>query len=352
MQWQPTGNLKNARTGHTATLLPSGLVLVSFGDTPSAELYHPDSNEWILTAGSPSLPRSKPTATLLRDGNVLAVGGIIGNPDPELRTEIYDHSTQTWSFTGGHPLSFERNYHATTELADGRVLVVGGWQNAGNLSEIYDPVTQAWTLAGPLNEGRGGHTATLLSDGRVLVVGGAWQGQGFARNAELFDPATPTEKWTLVGGRTVSQYQFRSEHTATRLQDGKVLVVGGREEGAFLSSCEVFDPDTGAWSDVGSLNEARTGHSAVLLYTGNVLVVGGYSQASDLQSTEFFNPETARWTLGPPMSVPRYDHTATLLRRDLHGPLEMKVLVAGGRNYSTTFALDSAELLTIGAVNV
>src|SRR5262249_10905244 len=58
MQWQPTGNLKNARARHTATLLPSGLVLVSFGSYPSsAELYHPDTNEWILTTGSPSLPR-------------------------------------------------------------------------------------------------------------------------------------------------------------------------------------------------------------------------------------------------------------------------------------------------------
>jgi N-acetylneuraminic acid mutarotase len=54
-----------------------------------------------------------------------------------------------------------------------------------------------------------------------------------------------------------------------------VLVVGGRAGAASLSSCEVFDPDTGDWNDEGDLNEARTGHSAVLLYTGNVLVVGG-----------------------------------------------------------------------------
>jgi N-acetylneuraminic acid mutarotase len=141
------------------------LVLVSCGSDPSsAELYHPDTNEWILT-GSPSLPRSNPTATLLRDGNVLVVGRISSGSDSgELRTEIYDHSTQTWSFTGGHPLSFKRIHHATTELADGRVLVVGGAFNAGNLAEIYDPATQAWTLAGPLNQGRADHTATLLSD--------------------------------------------------------------------------------------------------------------------------------------------------------------------------------------------
>src|SRR5262249_23851486 len=54
MQSQPTGNLKKARTSHTATLLHSGLVLASFGDgyPCSAELYHPDTNEWIVT-GAP-----------------------------------------------------------------------------------------------------------------------------------------------------------------------------------------------------------------------------------------------------------------------------------------------------------
>ena len=200
------------------------------------------------------------------------VGGISSGSDSgELRTEIYDHSTQTWSFTGGHPLSFERIHHATTELADGRVLVVGGAFNAGNLAEIYDPATQAWTLAGPLNQGRADHTATLLSDGRVLAVGGDYD--FFLNSTELFNLATPTEKWTL--GRKLSHERF--EHTATRLQDGKVLVVGSRARAASLSSCEVFDPDTGDWNDVGDLNEARTGHSAFLLYTGNVLVVGGYS---------------------------------------------------------------------------
>ena len=129
-----------------------------------------------------------------------------------------------------------------------------------------------------------------------------------------------------------------------------MLVVGGRAGQASLSSCEVFDPDSGDWNEVGDLNEARTAHSAVLLYTGNVMVVGGYSSGSFLQSTEFFNPETAVWTLGPPTTVSRYEHTQTLLRRDRHS-LDIKVLVAGGRDPSK-YALNSAELLTIGEVIV
>jgi hypothetical protein len=175
----------------------------------------------------------------------------------------------------------------------------------------------------------------------VLVVGGGWASLW---STDFYDAAT--DKWTP--GQKLSH--GRSQHTATRLQDGKVLVVGGISSGpASLSSCEVFDPNSGDWNDVGDLNEARTGHTVVLLYTGHVMVAGGYSSGDILQSTEFFNPETAEWTLGPPMSISRWRHTATLLRKDLHTPLEFKVLVTGGAGGDPS---SSAEIYTPDEVNV
>jgi N-acetylneuraminic acid mutarotase len=266
--WQPAGVLSRGRVGHAATLLHSGLVLINGGGegtisangqlhwelVPTAELYNPDTNEWILT-GSPSLPRSHHTATLLRDGNVLVVGGSDSGGTVLADAEIYDFSTQTWSST--RPLHFARSGHAATELADGRVLVVGGGiTQAITSAEIYDPRTQAWTDTGPLQQAREGHhTATLLSDGRVLVVGGDGVTTAFLDSIELLDPATET--WTL--GQRLSYP--RSHHTATRLQDGKVLVVGGVKS---QWSCVVFHPDSGDWSDVGDLNESRIDHTAAL----------------------------------------------------------------------------------------
>src|SRR5262249_49786454 len=148
--------------------------------------------------------------------NVLVVGGII-NGAAGTETEIYDPSTQTWSFTR-HPLHFARSEHAATELADGRVLVVGGGGAAAVTSaEIYDPGTQTWTVTRtPLKQGEYQPTVTLLSDGRVFVLG-----SGSSGNPELFDPATET--WTLGPKINIP----RSRRTATRLHDGKVLVVGG-----------------------------------------------------------------------------------------------------------------------------
>jgi len=68
-----------------------------------------------------------------------------------------------------------RTGHAATALSDGRVLITGGRDNAGNIvavSEIFDPETQTSTASATLTTARVDHTATRLADGRVLVAGG------------------------------------------------------------------------------------------------------------------------------------------------------------------------------------
>jgi Galactose oxidase, central domain len=354
MQGWQSANILNAREGHTATLLHSGRVLVHGGKAiisqqpqqtlRTADLYHPDTNEWTAT-GSTAIERAFETATLLPNGFVLVVGG------DQIETEIYDPSTESWSFTGS--LNDARTQHAATPLQDGKVLVVGG-QPSGRSAEIYDPATQAWTATGKLNEPRDSQTATLLSDGRVLVVGGFAPFAFSEFNVELYHPHTFA--WTRAEGLLSGA---RYGHTATRLPDGKVLVAGGSPvlgTNLPLTSCEIFDPVTGHWVTTGDLNEPRMFHTATLLWTGNVMVVGGglgFAQGStDLRTTEFFNPAEGRWTLGPAMSVPRSGASQTLLRRDLHGPIEIKVLVAGGRSADFNDTLDSAELFTSDAVNV
>ena len=131
------------------------------------------------------------------------------------------------------------------------------------------------------------HTATLLSDGKVLVIGGDSTLGGpidSLSTAELFDPATET--FTPTG----SMESARSGHTATLLQDGKVLVLGGTVYVSIsigkslqsLGTAEIFDPISGTFSQTGSLGTARTAHTATLLNNGKVLVTGGldYSEQS------------------------------------------------------------------------
>src|SRR5207245_2841573 len=124
-----------------------------------------------------------------------------------------------------------------------------------------------WSYTGNLKTGRFSHTATLLQNGKVLVAGGRG-GSGLQccnslSSAELYDPAMGT--WSYTGSLNAARYG----HTATLLQDGKVLVTGGH-----LNTSELYDPATGTWSYTGNLNTSRFWDSATLLPNGKVLVTG------------------------------------------------------------------------------
>lgn len=159
--------------------------------------------------------------------------------------------------------------------------------------------------AGALKLARIGHSATLLDDGRVLVVGGRGVDPlSTLADAELFDPKSG--KWTAAAPAT----EGRTGHSATLLKDGRVLVCGGatHQGSAFvaLASAELFDPKRGQWRPLPPLAQARQGHAAVLLPDGRVLVAGGAQQGlGALATTELFDPKTERWTAGPRLTTPR-----------------------------------------------
>jgi hypothetical protein len=115
-------------------------------------------------------------------------------------------------------------WHATALLADGRVLVTGGPTGFFSAAaEIFDPTTGSWTATGSMTASRALHTATTLNDGRVLVAGGVektnYTNVTLPARRSSIRPGT----WTLTGSMTLA----RSQHTATRLSDGRVLVVRG-----------------------------------------------------------------------------------------------------------------------------
>ena len=142
-------------------------------------------------------------------------------------------------------------------------------------AEVWDAASDTFREAGELAQPRVGHTATLLQDGRVLVIGGSGP-DGQLPSAEVWDPTTET--FRSAGSLATT----RSGHTATPLADSRVLVLGGStssDDGvttSFVTVAELWDPSTGSFSPAGELIEARAGHTATLLSDGRVLVVGGY----------------------------------------------------------------------------
>lgn len=185
------------------------------------------------------------------------------------------------------------------------------------------------TPAGALALARTHHTTTVLQDGRVLVAGGrAADGLSTLPSVEVYDPRR--KAWKPGPPMTVG----RSHHAATLLADGRVLVTGGTtheaSEGGFrfvaLASAEVFDPKARTWTKVPDMADARNGHTATLLSDGAVLVVGGArEQRTHLGTVERFDPKTSTWTTLKGLATPRWLHAAVHLDDD-------SVVVVGGRS--------------------
>ena len=149
---------------------------------------------------------------------------------------------------------------------------------------------------------RNSHTATLLNDGRVLVAGGAWELSVYAV-CELFDPRTGA--WT----RTGSLLEARVAHRATLLKDGRVLVSSGvSNSGSLLKTSELYDPDTGLWTLSGSLAETRVPPVTVLLSDGSVLAAGGNNIVA-----ETYDPATGLWNATDDMTFYNYNGAGALL---------------------------------------
>jgi len=137
-----------------------------------------------------------------------------------------------------------------------------------------------------MGQGRWGHTATLLEDGRLLVVGGDETFRKPSATAEIYDL---TGMWSSAGSMVEKR---AGGHTATLLTDGRVLVVGG----SMLT--ELYDPSSGQWSSAGNIERARLWHTATLLEDGRVLIAGGEDANSRkaFLTAEIYDPSTGEWS--------------------------------------------------------
>ncbi|AFL89937.1 Kelch motif protein [Terriglobus roseus DSM 18391] len=319
---------------HTAELLPDGSVLLIGGWGTGAlhtraERYL-NGSAGVVPAGTMVTPRQGHASVSLADDKVLVTGGYDRITSANLfrevfkTSEIYDPAQDR--FTAGPLMNRGRREHTMTLLADGRVLVVGGISQYGpdfssnTESEIYSPVTGRFDVGPSTKDGRWQHTATRLKDGRVLVVGGrpnncaATCSLDALKTAEIFDPAT--NKWSSTGSLRIS----RSGHSAGVLDDGRVVIFGGmtNEDQNIrtqqVAQVEVWDPATGKFTDFGTLHVGRTFHALVRLLDGRFLLANGYDEVEyPSATTEIFDPVTQIATNGPNTLSNRFRGTATLL---------------------------------------
>lgn len=236
------------------------------------------------------------------------------------------------------PLPQPRSRHDAALLPDGRVIVTGGagpfLPSAPTPVLLYNPATDTWTTHGYLPEPVNSARAAVLPDGRVL----------FSPGGALYDPRTGTSIVVpLTPVEAMYGYRF-SGSTLTVLANGKVLRTGGSEDFTYLKEAVLYDPDTNTWSSAGTLSATRSLHTATRLLDGRVLVVGGYTLTASTQrpagrtSVEIYDPITGIWTAAASTQVPRMQHTATLLPSG-------RVLVIGGQGRIWDGEGEDAEVL-------
>jgi hypothetical protein len=243
-------------------------------------------------------------------------------------------------------------------LATGKVLVAGGLGpgTSGplprlNTAELYDPSTGTFSATGSMTDGRWLHTATLLNNGKVLIAGGIQGSRGGGAaltSAELYDPATGT--FTVTG----SMLSDRAQHTATLLHSGEVLIAGGWNGHRADAPddppwdplfAELFDPSTGSFKSTGSMSTTRIGHSATSLSDGRVLMLGGIPA---LQNIHEQPPDPMYAEVYDPATgafSPVLDINLSQVGYSTTLLTDGRVLIAGGTDANAVLA--SAELIDV-----
>lgn len=336
---------------HEAGRLADGRVMVSGGlglqtSPPSLfsratlAFYDPLADEFTTAfaplGGGPEVtpvlltPRSSHTQTTLADGRVLITGGYINasgtSPGaPTASVEVFE--PQTGQVTAGPALNVARADHTATRLRDGRVVVAGGatWQ-------IYDPDLDVWSAGLVLNATRTAHAAVHLpsfmpGEPRVLLIGGSGSGP---QTMELLDPDTATAV-QLTSMLPVGV----DDLAAVRLRDGRVLIVGGQNlsTGATLATTHLLDAAVDTLVPLGDVPDRPGGIAdhQIVRFGRYVAVFGGEQEVggedTELDYVALFDSETLAWHASGTLLYPHDDAAAVRLEDD------SVLLVSGGAPY-------------------
>jgi hypothetical protein len=353
--WKPTnGSMTMPRSYHTATRLNDGRVLITGGNdqfgspTASTELFDPASRTFSSAGNMPSKSANH-AAVLLNDGRVAVFGG--GNSS----SQVYTPSTNTWASGGG--MGSNRSYHtATTLQPSGKVLIVGGADNAGktqNTTIVYDPVNGGFTPGPTMDTARERHTATLLTlgpnAGKVLIVGGrSRNGNGNSFTTYATYQICDANACTASQPGPAKRYSHAALEITipTTPVDKDVLVTGGNDGNNDLATSDLYSFDTATstwkWTTVSPYtlpqNMVPKRELAVAeLPFGQAIAAGGFNGTAVQSAADIYAPPMS---FAPPMGVKRAGHTATTLRDSNRAIIG--VLVTGGVSTGNV-SVNSAE---------
>jgi hypothetical protein len=264
----------------------------------------------------------------LADGRILVTGGYgqSGNNFGISNAEIFDPTSNLWAAVPH--MAYRRWYPTATTLSDGRVLVTAGWQTAehtnAGIPEIYDPATNQWTqLTSANNPFETYPFIYLLPNGQLIHVGGS----EYPTDTDILN--LTSQSWSVVDPN------LPDGASATMFLPGKIMKAGSAtdSQGVGPSSNTTYVLDTTqpspAWHQVPSMAYPRSFLNLTTLPDGTVLATGGETDknggniANAVYAAELWSPQTQTWTTLSSMHTPREYHSTALLLPD------GRVLVSG-----------------------
>ncbi|HKF21440.1 MAG TPA: Ig-like domain repeat protein [Candidatus Angelobacter sp.] len=315
----------------------------------------PGTADTFTTTHAPSVSRAGATATLLADGRVLVAGGF--GADATILNTV-----EVWNGSGFSqpPIQMSRRYgHVAVLLPNLQVLVAGGFGQLGpvNTAELFDPISMTFSSGSSdvMEVARYRPVAALLNNGRVLVAGGMDTTSTVTASAELYDPVF--NRFIPTGSMNTPRFGA----TATMLGNGKVLIVGGSNDGTAngapngaLNTAELYDPagNNGAGTFTlitgpnSTLSALRWQPEAALLQSGKVLIAGGGNSGGVLASADLYDPVTNTFTPSThSMSQAREGGSAVALPNGM-------VLLAGGTPSQAVdlYDAESDQFVTTGSL--
>lgn len=331
------GKMFMSGSNHQAVLLDDGNVLILTPDGDKSEEYIYKTKKFIQTIYEFKNTGHK-NIIKLNNEKILILGGSDGYP--QKNTQLYD--TTAKNFKNGPSMNYERTDATASLLRNGKVIVIGGdifyyLDKRSVFSEIYNVKTNTFEFAAKMHIPRYKHSAILLKDGKVLVVGGVNK-SGMLSDAEIYNPET--NLFTLTGKINIP----RKTPKLYMLKNGNVLIIGGfrdrdaknKLDSICVRDIEIYNPKTNEFKIVNKRQSEPWDPSTVQLRDDKILFTGGCKGIGlsliCYKSSEIYDPYTNTFTKGKDMNYKREDHIMTLLKDD-------NVLITGTRGKNKTAEL-------------
>lgn len=368
--------MNRTRIVPTAATLNDGRVVL-FGGRESgfvsctyADIYDPGLNSF--TEVSMNNPHDATVVIKLQDGKYFVAGGSMnsGSAPGYNVTEIYDPSDDSFSLSV--PMTYSRMIHNGTQLANGKILIVGGWYNdqGAASAEVIDLQAGTSVLTNSLNTPRTGALVLPCDDGNAMVIGGfSSYGTGNYTSVEEYDPET--NSFTVFSNEIVdgesnwlmNSYSLNRPSSEYRLTDGRYVLLAFRNNPNLEYALVIFDPSDKSFTRFAATSPLLEGviaggiHDYVLDIPNNRVFLLGYVASTALQQVGIIGVDLNTGYVQHPASTYNFPDGEYLYPTLAYMPANGKILLTGISSVDGSYfgATDKTYLLTpddiVGVVN-